>query len=379
MGISSNNAHYPVQAFITNISFPTSLDELLLYSNRFNMENVLGCMMESEIDDEAFGSTSWTAPKWAKEGDIVFFFHAKTANAKISALRTELKKEKDEYDPQIYWYLLNCLNRAKAIWNEYGGKIFAVGHISGNTYYEDREEDEDYHWKSRIYAPIDDIFVLEHPIDISEFNNQFAISRHSATTPVFGENFEYLKTLICKKNKDVRQYFIDAVSQPVPFTQITDENWLDVLNQYRRSFIYEAQFRAFYVDRLLRELGDQKKFYAECLCRRAGFHDTWVDNIILFNGKYLPIECKLSVAAEANIQTQLDQYVKADAVLIESDRDIKPKIWTDSVLIIDTESIYTYDPVTRSLAEMMPLDEIHTTDDITTLRHQIKSYLGAKH
>lgn len=52
-----------VQAFIDNISFPTTLVELEDFIDEFNVEQIL------TVDE-----TEWTAPKWAVEGDIVFFF-----------------------------------------------------------------------------------------------------------------------------------------------------------------------------------------------------------------------------------------------------------------------------------------------------------------
>lgn len=52
-----------VQAFIDNISFPKNLEELEDFADEFDVEQVL------RVDE-----TEWTAPKWAVEGDIVFFF-----------------------------------------------------------------------------------------------------------------------------------------------------------------------------------------------------------------------------------------------------------------------------------------------------------------
>lgn len=72
-----------VQAFLNNISFPKTLDELEYFAERFNVEEILNVK-----------ETEWTAPKWAVKGDIVFFFHAKTAIQKITMLETKLKQEK---------------------------------------------------------------------------------------------------------------------------------------------------------------------------------------------------------------------------------------------------------------------------------------------
>lgn len=62
-----------VQAFIDNISFPKNLEELEDFVDEFDVEQVL------RVDE-----TEWTAPKWAVEGDIVFFF---TRRLRFNGLR----------------------------------------------------------------------------------------------------------------------------------------------------------------------------------------------------------------------------------------------------------------------------------------------------
>ncbi|MBR1457773.1 MAG: hypothetical protein IJ595_00135 [Oscillospiraceae bacterium] len=103
--------HY-VQAYISNISFPTSLDEVYSYAHLFNMEMILGCDFYNLLNDENymdFGNvekyesrkTEWTAPKWCKDGDIVLFMHSKTANARISAMKTQLLSNRSRYSPDF--------------------------------------------------------------------------------------------------------------------------------------------------------------------------------------------------------------------------------------------------------------------------------------
>lgn len=118
-----------VQSFITNISFPTNIEELYNYCFQFNMEQILCNMPDAE--EPLCYNCGWTCPRWAKTGDIVFFYHAKTAINRIKKLSKELYSAKDQIDDDNdYWFMQNGLKRAKAIWNEYGGKIFAVGRVS---------------------------------------------------------------------------------------------------------------------------------------------------------------------------------------------------------------------------------------------------------
>ena len=124
-----------VQSFITNISFPTSLEELYKYVHLFDIEKVLGCSYSDFIDDyDKYNDSTyesrgvcWTAPKWCKKGDIVFFMHSKTANAKIRKLRKELLNKRESLSSNYFWTMMNALIRADKLHNTYGGKIFAKG------------------------------------------------------------------------------------------------------------------------------------------------------------------------------------------------------------------------------------------------------------
>ena len=377
--------HY-VQAYISNISFPTSLDEVYSYAHLFNMEMILGCDFYNLLNDENymdFGNvekyesrkTEWTAPKWCKDGDIVLFMHSKTANARISAMKTQLLSNRSRYSNDAFWIMMNALIRAKKIYAMYGGKIFAIGRINGTPIY-DPADTEQQHWKSKIYAPIDNIFLLEKPIDISEFHTEIMVSRQSSITPVFGEQYTYLKKLILNKNPIVEEYFKESVAEPVPLTNINDENWLNVVNKYRRSFFLEIQFRSFYVDRFLKYLGDTKSFFRECACIKSGAPTSYVDNVIKFGGIYLPVEVKLSIDAERDIFAQLRKYCNLDELMLTKEKTINSGIYDNNVLVIDTERLYMYCNQKKTIAALVDLDSIHTIKDIVNLRQKVIQSIG---
>lgn len=369
-----------VQAYISNISFPTSLEELYDYARMFNVEMLLGCDYYCLLDDNnclkytndeyESRSNSWTAPKWCKKGDIVFFMHSKTANSRISALKTKLISERKNYNNNSFWFMMNALIRARKIYDTYGGKIFAIGEVSGAPEY-DNSDTQTLHWKSNIYAEIDNVFLLEKPIDISDFNSVITVSRQSGITPVFGSQYHFLKELVLKKNTIVEDYFIDAVAETIPLSKVTDENWLKVVNKYRRSFFLEIQFRTYYVDRLLKLLGDNKTIYRECTCIKNGNPASFVDNVIKINGKYLPIEVKLSISAEKNIVGQLEKYCQLKELKLSKDKIISSGFYTEKVLVIDTEELYLYNDETKALLIITKLDELSTNNDIQLLRDRI--------
>ena len=374
-----------VQAYISNISFPTTLEEVYDYARLFNMEMLLGCNLYSLINDDntidfsnvskyESRSTSWTAPKWCKIDDIVFFMHSKTANSRISALKTKLLSQKEKYSNNTFWFMMNALIRSKKIYDIYGGRIFAIGRVSGEPEYK-RNYNENYHWKSNIYANINNVFLLEKPIDISEFNSVITVSRQSSITPVFGDQYNFLKSLVFQKNSIIEDYFINSIAEPVPLARVNDNNWLEVLNRYRRSFFLEIQFRTYYVDRLLKLLGDNKTIYRECTSIKKTNPNSFVDNVIKINGLYLPVEVKLSVSAENNIVGQLRKYCKLEKIVLTKDKIITTGFYNERVLVIDTEKVYMYSDESKKLSIITELDKLSKNDDIIFLRNTIKAML----
>jgi hypothetical protein len=354
----------PIQAFVCNIAFPKSLDEVLAVCKRglYNVEDVL-----------YYDALTWIVPHWAKIGDIAFFMHSKTSIQTIRKLCTELKHQ-TKYNEKDAVLLKEWLDKGRELYDQYGGKIFAYGQVVGNPEGMNEQLDDDLtiiHWKSRIYAEIEDVMVLENPIDISEFNSFLLISRCGSITAVYGEEFEKLKALILRKNDLAADYFVNSIAAPVPLAKIDDTNWLSVANEYRRSFLLEQQFRSFYVDRFLAVLGDIKTAYRECRCKKVGIPDSFVDNIILFNGKYLPVEIKLNINNEIDLPGQVKKYCNDDIRYTDTGAEKaidNLKSYQNQVLIIDTENIYLYDDRTETIDHIKNLDEITTVEDIKNLR-----------
>lgn len=352
-----------VQAFINNISFPKSLDELYYFATEHGTFNVEDILIEYE--------TTWTSPKWAKSGDIVFFMHSKTSKSTITRLRTQLNNEKNKLPKKKYRLLMDWINRGLDLYSKYGGKIFALGRVIGAPEYIDNDYADDslYHWGSRIYCDME-VFVLDVPVDISEFNDFIFVSRQSGITPIFGKEFIKLKNLIASKN-ETPEYFLNSVSVPLPLTKINSKNWLEITEEYRRSFILESQFRSYYVDYLLSAISDRKSIYKECRCVKQGNPNTFADNVIYLNGKYVPVEVKLSVQAEPNIKGQVENYCYTDEIYIDSKRNRKifpEQIYNKNVIVIDTDDVYVFNINKYKLKHILSLNELSSLSDVQKLK-----------
>ena len=356
-----------VQSFITNISFPYHLDEFLFFLEdnfHFNVDDVLN---EDYLE--------WTAPRWCKIGDIVFFMHAKTAIQKITRIRTEYNNTKNNYTTKQQKLIEKGINHALDNYKKYGGKIYAIGQVTGSKLYDDLYPDDvKLHWGSKIYAPISEIFILENPIDISEFKDFIMVSRQSAITGIFGKEYEELKKIIIEKN-NCPEYFVNSISAVLPIREINKYNWLSLSNEFRRAFFLESQFRSYYTDYLLNNLSDGK-VYKECRCKKHGKPDCFVDNIIELSNSLLLVEIKLDINNEADLPGQIKKYCDSEQILLEKDTKSVSKFINNIGIIIDTNNVYKYDKCNNSITSIFDLDMLKTKEDIKTLKYLISESIN---
>lgn len=360
--MDKNKENYEfVNAHINNISFPKTIEQLEDFINEndhYNVEDVL---------IEAYGgSTNWTVPRSSVIGDIVLYFHAKTAIQWIRKLETATKALDDaKHDKEL---LFEWLGRARELYSLYGGKIFAIGRISSRPQWDDYSP---YHWSGRIYADVEDIFVLDNPIDISEFNSYILVSRQSAITPLASKEFIRLRTLISSKNQNIPLWFMESKIGDYNLSKINKNNFLKITNSYRKRFLLESDFRSYYVDYFLQTISG-KKFFRECQCHTIRTPLARVDNVFEFNDKKILLEVKLNVALENNLIAQLDQYIKADYISLSNDiTKIICDFEKEFMLVMDVYSLYKYDIKSGQILKMFDLDKIKNLSDIFTVMNKI--------
>lgn len=358
-----------VQAFVTNNTLPKDFDDFVQYLElgyRYPVESLI--CNEGEPEE-------WTAPKWCKEDDIVFFMFATRARQNLSHVRTQYREMyKDRYNEEERKVIEETFDYLSGLCKQFGGKIFAVGRVSGASFFQgDVDEDREVHWKSTIYAPISDIYQLECPIDISEFRDFLTISRVGTITPVMGSTFRQLKALIMRHN-EVPAYIAKSDATPMPLMEINEQNWIEVNNIYRHSYFLEHQFRVYYVDYFLRLLGDMKTFYSESVCVSDLSDNSRVDNVIKFFGKYLCVEVKLNVQGERDLPGQCRKYCHLKSIELRQPTK-GSTCYTDHVLIIDMNGLYLYEYKTHSVSNLKSLDDFGTPTDVLTFRKELHQLL----
>ena len=105
------------------------------------------------------------------------------------------------------------------------------------------------------------------------------------------------------------------------------------------------------------------------MCKKAGNKPTYVDNVIHFLGKYLPIEIKLNIKLEKDIISQLDQYMYVDEVKLLNEI-VKGSEVLPYVLTIDTDNIYLYDGNDNKI--IYSLDDLSDIDKVYEVKKSLK-------
>ena len=175
------------EAFITNISFPKSLDEVLYFieeRGKFDVQEVMSA-----------NCVEWTAPKDAQIGDAAYFMHSKTSIDTIKRLKRELKRTQSDINLAVFEVLDKALNEAERLYYQVGGSIFATGTVSGEIIVDNIATEDGLHWRSKYYAPTNSLSLIEPPIHIDEFRDFITISRTGAITKLNADQETKLQEL----------------------------------------------------------------------------------------------------------------------------------------------------------------------------------------
>lgn len=353
-----------VQAYILNISAIQSIEEL-----REMMSNSYPHTVEMPLLG-SYNEVGWyTAPAWIMDGDIVFFYHAVTANEHNKRLRRKIKHSGFDDSEELNKYLDYCDD----LYKKYGGRIYAVGKVVGNAFYSESEW-EHSHFKSRIFAPISNVEKLDFLVHADMFKEFIPITRHSGVTPVLGNDFVKLKSVILRYNE--LSYIKECASVSIPLREVKKGNWLQSANANGRRYLYEAQFRKYYVDYFLICLSDDGKYHSEISCVKDKKISGRADDCIKFNGKYLFAEVKLHMFSKYDLIEQAQKYCNTDSCHLGKDVISTECIYQNQVLLIDAERICIYDAKFKDcVSEVAELDSIKSMYDIRKIKNKIAKFL----
>ncbi len=297
-----------VQACITAVTFPETPEQL------FDMIEKNADMSKSLTDIDTLLSNStdiaWTAPRWMTCGDLLFFYHTKSARANLRRLRKEIEASAPDYDD-----LIPAVERGEEQAEEFSQTIFACGVVVKPSEFQAPNARDEPHFKSTIFAPLGKIHLFKHPLPASEFTKEITLSTGGTLTPLHGNTLTSLKTMLARKNR-LPTFISEAQPGTANFRNVSAKTWLEILTRPGCAFIDEGQLRAYLLDYLLAGVKDPRtQVHAECECTCSGKRTGIVDYFVRISGTWVPVEAKLNIRAESNLPRQLKKYVEVDSFI----------------------------------------------------------------
>ena len=309
-----------VQASITSISFPQSLEGAWdMVDKHGAWLTDLDVLLASEADGRE--ALYWTAPRWMTQGDILLFYHTKSARRNIARLRQEMDERlartgvrgRLSGEPKRTRRMRALLERAAELSGRYSGTIFGCAQVSGSTEYLEKEFEEEPHFKGRFFAPLRPVRIFERPLPQDEFSRYVRIGQN-VNTPLYGASFVGIRGLLARRNV-LPGFVANARSLGKTFREIDRHNWPEISCRPEVRFIDEEQVRAFLLDFLLDEIKDKRTpLLKECWCYRNGERTGGrADYFASVHGAWIPVEAKLNVRAERDILGQVAKYTRVDS------------------------------------------------------------------
>ena len=345
----SENAARPVQAAVTCVSFPKTLNKVRDMGKKWL--KLIGkdwiTDMDVLLDFPVGKDVGWIAPKWLMAGDILFFYHTESARNVISRLLEKAKQLR--YSPtlrdsvpiktqQDEMMMVRVMERAARNVESYSGTILGFAEVAGRPA---RIFDELKHFQGTIYAPLADVHTCNYPLAYEGFNDILIINK--TTISVNGSVFNEIKRRLAIKNK-LPAALKNTKPAGLGFREITADNWDQVACHKDTRFIDEEQICTYYADYVLSAIKDPgSAIYKECNCFRGRQRTGRVDYFIKLAGNLLPVEAKVNVLAEQDIASQIRKYIHIDYFVPAKDAHKDTRIGVDDspfCLVIDQAGIY---------------------------------------
>lgn len=389
-----------VQSSISVIGFPKKLEEIeeFLYTDDESEEERdwathLDLLIESAACEDP--DLYWTAPRWMTQNDILFLYHAKSAEHSVRSLLREALgllenldsgatphgPESDERDRRLMEEIIQLLEHAAVQSEKYSGTIFGCAEILGATEYL-KDDGIERHYSGRFFVPLGQVFIFDHPLHADEFADFVRIEQSTSNTPLYEQQFEGIKRRISERST-LPGFLHHARIGGKAFYNADKHNWPSISCDDRVRFVNEAQLRTYLLDFLLDELKDRRMpLLRECQCYRNGERTGRADYFVRVHDAWVPVEAKLNIKTERAILDQVAKYTNIDSFvpMLGSHRDTTYKVDPSSVcLIVDQSGVYIVsDGKFSGCSPSTPVwrreDLDHST--VRTIRDQIR---GRKH
>jgi hypothetical protein len=221
-----------------------------------------------------------------------------------------------------------------------GGTLFAVGQATGAIY---RGHAGSGHVDSRIFCAVNRLHLFDHPLPLTQLERHVRLTPASAITPVTGSALVGLRDELAIENT-LPEYLARAVPGRGGLREVTAATWRAIALAPRTRFLHEQQLRVYLLDYLLAELKDAgTPVLRECQAVRDNRPTGIADYLISLDGRWLPVEAKLSIAVEPGLIAQVGQYQRVDAFIPQHDPHCGRRFTVprqDGCLVADQAGLY---------------------------------------
>ncbi len=296
----------PVQACITSIGFPDSLDGLL---DMFDKNEGFGpghTDIDTLLEWEPGCGLQWTAPQWLTAGDVLLFYHSLRGDKAIRRL-SRMREEKAEKEVGI------ALERARHLADRFSGTVFGFAIVDAATEYHDDVADMS-HFRSRLFASLGKVGIFKYPLPLATLSKHVKLSTGGTITPLSGLAFDNLLAELAARNP-LPSSLRSVRGADLGFRSVSSGNWLDIIPSSRTRFIHETQVRSYFADYLLSAIRDPRTaLLEECHCFHRGRLTGVADYFVRIGSMWIPVETKLSITVQRNLREQVRRYCRATRI-----------------------------------------------------------------
>ena len=337
-----------VRAFITAMTFPDDYEVLVDMLDRNRGLYDLGLVFERA---RLKRTVSWSSPRWARPGDVAFFYCTKNWMEKIRRLKADTLDNADwriggkRAPTSEHKALLSALRDAEEIQNDYGGTIFAVGQVKGSA---ERDTGDPEFWLANQW------FSEIGKLSSARIVESARIAEHVKLTP------RGTVTLVpaAAARAFLKEMFGALPPKWLRQTVFWDQHSLKKLREEWTAFvasehfrpINEAELREQFVDHVTNLLSSSKVWH-ECRCLAGGRALGIADYVIELHGKLVVVETKLQITNSVELEQAVDQvrrYMGAEKFVPQVGRARTEKIqgtMHDRALLIDLSGIYVIEGI----------------------------------
>ena len=253
--------------------------------------------------------------------------------------------------------------------------------IIGEGMFHCYEDPSIYHFRSRHFSCITNIFELQHPVSMDDFSDFITISKFGSITPVQGEKFNQLRDLICEKNKDMEipMYFLKSTAADVALADLSGGKWMQIENSERRKFNTKNAYQSYYTDYLLQKIGDTKKIFTNRRYRKQEAEDAFMDNMISFGKRFLPVRIIPGITTNEQACELLEKYCNASKITFSKDKIAETsQIYTDMVLGIDLDRLFVYNAGRKEIITIYQLDDLKSITNLIQIKEKLSAVLTSR-